>query len=213
MLRKTEAAIPGHPPERGRHLSFRMFLAWLFYVVAGVWGFFYLSRTLKADLRLFTILCPVMLINVVAGSIWSSIRASAKVKWGWLVIPLGCCLLIYASIVKAVGNLAQDANGGFHSQYGLRISLLLAILCLWILIVPIEGWPEVSPPKRRFAIVVAAVGALTMVLFVVRFFYQLSSTASLPLDQVRDAMSWLLSASVILFLLSGGKILLPKTIR
>ena len=198
--------------ERGRHLSFRMFLAWLFFIAAGVWGFVYLSRTLQADLRLFTILCPVMLINVVVISIWSSICANGKVKWAWLVIPFGCCLLIYASIVKVTGNFAQATKGAFQSQYGLQISLLLAILCLWILIAPIKGWTEVSPPKRRLATAMAAIGTLAMVLFVGQFLYQLLSTRTLSLDQVRGAMSWLLRASVVLYVLAGGKILLPKTI-
>jgi hypothetical protein len=198
--------------ERDRHLSFRMFLAWLFYVVAGVWGFVYLSRTLKADLRLFTIVCPVMLINVVAVSIWSSICANAKVKWAWMVIPFGCCLLIYASIVKETGNFAQATKGAFHSQYGWQIALLLAILCLWILTAPIKGWTEVSPQKRRLATAMAAIGTLAMVLFVGQFLYQSLSTRSLSLDEVRGAMSWLLRASVVLYVLLGGKMLLPKTI-
>jgi hypothetical protein len=196
--------------ERDRHLSFRMFLAWLFFVVVGLWGFVYLSRTLKADLRLFTIVCPVMLMNVVATSIWSSICANGKVKWAWMVIPFGCCLLIYASIVKETGNFAQATKGAFH--YGLQVSLLLAILCLWILIAPIKGWTEVSPPKRRLATAMAAIGTLAMVLFVGQFLYQSLSTRSLSLDQVRGAMSWLLRASVVLYVLAGGKILLPKTI-
>ena len=212
MPTNSKSSSPGHAAELDRHLSFRMFLAWLFFGAAGVWGFLYLSRTLQADLRLFTIVCPVMLINVIATSIWSSICASGKVKWAWTVIPFGCCLLIYASIVKAVSNFAQDAKGGFHFQYGLRISLLLAILCLWILIAPIKGWPEVSPPKRRLAIAMAAIGILAMVFFVGQFLDQSLSTRSLSLDQVRGAMSWLLRASVVLYVLAGAKILLPKTI-
>ena len=153
-----------------------------------------------------------MLINVVATSIWSSICANGKVKWAWMVIPFGGCLLIYASIVKETGNFAQATKGAFHPQYGLQISLLLAILCLWILIAPIKGWTEVSPPKRRLATAMAALGTLAVVLFVGRFLFQLSVVTSLSLDQIRDAMSWLLRASVVLYVLAGGKILLPKTI-
>lgn len=189
----------------------RIVLAWLAFFSAGVWGYSSLSRTLQSDLRLFCVLLPVVLINVVTISMFSSISATGRAKWAWLLTPCVCFVLIYVGIIKAVGKASPYQKDGIQYTYGFLICLLLLIILVWILSAPVKAWPEASPHIQRLGNVIAGIGATAELFFVSQFISNLLST-SLSMEQFQNAMSKLLLAGVILYVLMGVRILLPRTI-
>lgn len=191
------------PPARKTLLAGAIFLG------LGVAGYWQLEQT--SDLSEFTILLITVLLTaatVLLGSIID--RNKAARQWLWLLVPYGCCLLLYSTVIRSVDKLGRYPTRELTHQFGSYAIAFFAIVFVWILIVPVRGSHGAGSRLRTLQSAVTAAVALAQILFAFLFLHELRSATSIA--QVRVAARMLSYTGLAVYLLLVLKALLRRRI-
>ena len=174
------------------------------FLVIGALGYKHIASALQNNVFPF----GALLAFISSFLCFDIIRGGARHKWLWTVVPIASCLVLDSITATSGQELMQNPTREVAYQFGFAAIGFFAVIFLWILFAPTNGFRAASRRRLLFRVAFIAVVAQSILAF--QFLRELTSATS-P-DQIRSAERRLLYTALDLYLFQIVKMFLPNEV-